>query len=63
MNTLTYTDICPIDPFALSLFRSSGLAARRIENSELPAKIQADEARKARLTKEGLTHLDLDDPE
>jgi len=42
-NTSTYTAVAATSPFLLTLLTTPGSAARRIENSELPAAIQVDE--------------------
>ena len=42
-NTLTYTAATTTSPFLLTLLTTPGSAARRIENSQLPAAIQVDE--------------------
>jgi hypothetical protein len=42
-NTSTYTAAATTSPFLLTLLTTPGSAARRIENSELPAAIQVDE--------------------
>ena len=43
--TSSYTDSTAASPFALTLLTTPGSAARRIENSELPAAIQVDETK------------------
>jgi hypothetical protein len=43
--TSSYTDPTAASPFALTLLTTPGSAARRIENSELPAAIQVDETK------------------
>ena len=42
-NTSAYTTASTTSPFLLTLLTAPGSAARRIENSELPAAIQVDE--------------------
>lgn len=43
--TSSYTDLTAASPFTLTLLTTPGSAARRIENSELPAAIQVDETK------------------
>jgi hypothetical protein len=44
-HTSSYTDLTTTSPFVLTLLTTPGSAARRIENSELPAAIQVDETK------------------